>query len=544
MPLSNEMRRLQARWIANTGWPKRLQYFEIDGLRGWTGQRFDCSFPIMAIVGENGSGKSTILQCAASIYRPPGPPSVLGNFASDFFPDTPWERVREAEIRYDVRESTSPWTGSVRKPGDRWRGNPDRRERVVKYIDLSRIQPVPERVGYSRIAKAQFVETAYAAFDEDRLARLSQIMGRHYDLAKMSLTDADSRRAVPVLSQEGVAYSGFHQGAGETTITELLEADLPRYSLILIDEIETSLHPRSQRRLIRDLAERCRERELQIIMTTHSPYILDELPLEARAYILESLGAKEIVYGVSPDFAMTKMDDQPHYECDLYVEDERASVMLAEILAAKAPQLVQRCQIIAYGAGSVGKALGQMVAERRFPRPSCVFLDSDIGPSFGCVLLPGDADPPERVIFDGLRAINWAGAPQRSGRAFADFADACNRAMTLDDHHAWVRDAATKLVLSGDSLWRTLCAEWSTTSCLSLPDERRIIQAVEDTLQGTATYAVPARSPAAPSQPTPARPLPPSIAPRRRASLSPAALSQTDDLFGPPHPSIPQPDRE
>jgi len=77
-------------------------------------------------------------------------------------------------------------------------------------------------------------------------------------------------------------YSGFHQGAGETTVAELLEADLPQYSLVLIDEIESSLHPRAQRRLLRDLAERCRERQLQIILTTHSPYILEELPAEAR----------------------------------------------------------------------------------------------------------------------------------------------------------------------------------------------------------------------------------------------------------------------
>jgi predicted ATP-dependent endonuclease of OLD family len=110
-------------------------------------------------------------------------------------------------------------------------------------------------------------------------------MGRHYDVAKMSATDAAPNRTVSVLSEKSVSYSGFHSGAGETTIVEFLEADLPKYGLILIDEIETSLHPRAQRRLIRDLAERCRERELQIILTTHSPYILDELPLAARSYI-------------------------------------------------------------------------------------------------------------------------------------------------------------------------------------------------------------------------------------------------------------------
>jgi predicted ATP-dependent endonuclease of OLD family len=43
-------------------------------------------------------------------------------------------------------------------------------------------------------------------------------------------------------------------GAGQTTILELIQADLPRHSLVLIDEVETSLHPRAQRRVVRDLA--------------------------------------------------------------------------------------------------------------------------------------------------------------------------------------------------------------------------------------------------------------------------------------------------
>jgi predicted ATPase len=536
------MRRLRAKWLMNTGWPKRLDWIEILGLRGWRGQRFSCGFPIMAIVGENGSGKSTIMQCAASIYRPPGPPSPHGRFASDFFPDTPWELVRSAEIRYAVREGNQPSQGSVRKPGERWRGNPERRERHVKYIDLSRIQPVSARVGYSKLAKAQYNETSWVEFDQDRLARLSQIMGRHYDLAKMSLTDADTKRSVPVLTHEGAVFSGFHQGAGETTIAELLEADLPRYSLVLIDEIETSLHPRSQRRLIRDLAERCRERELQIILSTHSPYVLDELPLEARAYILESAGAKEIVYGVSPDFAMTKMDDQPHYECDLYVEDVRAAVFVLEILAAHAPHLVQRCQTIAYGAASVGQALGIMAAQKRFPRPSNVFLDGDTGPSHGCIVLPGD-DPPERVVFDALKKVNWSNAATRTARLFADFSDACNRAMTLEDHHEWVRDAATRLVLGGDTLWQIMCAEWAR-QCLSPQEANAIIRPIEEGLLGgapipIAAAVIPRRATAPIRAPVPSVP----IAPPPHSVRSSVASSRQDDLFAQGRPAIRHPGR-
>jgi len=37
---------------------------------------------------------------------------------------TSWDEVRKAEIRYSLREGQTLINSSVRKPGDRWRGNP------------------------------------------------------------------------------------------------------------------------------------------------------------------------------------------------------------------------------------------------------------------------------------------------------------------------------------------------------------------------------------------------------------------------------------
>ncbi len=86
-------------------------------------------------------------------------------------------------------------------------------------------------------------------------------------------------------------------------------------------------------------------------------------------YILETQGEKKIVPGVSPQFAMTKMDDDAHPECDIYVEDNAASVMLAELLALHGKEFFPRRAIVPFGATSVGYALGQMVANRRFRTP-------------------------------------------------------------------------------------------------------------------------------------------------------------------------------
>ena len=477
MAVSREMRLLQRKWATGQGWPKRLDAIEIDGLRGWTGQHIEFPFPIMALVGENGAGKSTILQAAASIYK--GPNKRM-KFASAYFPDTAWEKSSKASIKWWVREGGSTKEGSVRKESSRWRGNPDRKDRNVENIDLSRIQPVSARVGYFRLAKPHHKEASASVFDEEKLQRLSNILGKKYDIASMSLTDFDSSRSVPVLTHKGARFSGFNSGAGETTMMEFLESNIQQYSLVVIDEIETSLHPRSQRRLIRDLADISRIKEVQIILSTHSPYILEELPEEARMYIWEGAAGREVIKGVSPDFAMTKMDLEQHPECDIYVEDEIAKILLREIIVAHSSQLISRCLIVPYGAASVGQSLGQMVQGDRFPRPTRVYLDGDQPEMPGCVKLPGD-DAPERVVFEGLAGIEWKDIAVRVGRSHSELSDACARAMTFDEHHDWVRLAADDVTLAGHNLWQVMCAVWAK-ECLTTTQANKIVDPVREAL--------------------------------------------------------------
>lgn len=479
MALSSEARKLQNKWRTGSGWPKRLEWVEITGIRGWSGQRVDFGFPIVALVGENGSGKSTVLQAAAAAYR--ARTKKEDRYASDFFPDTPFEKISGATIRFSYREGTHSQVKTVRKPSDRWRGNPERPERNVEYIDLSRIQPVGARVGYAKLLKSGVTEGAHTPFDKLKLERLAQIVGKRYVGAGLSITSADARRFIPVLEVGGLRYSGFHQGVGEIAAAELLAAEYQKYSVILIDEVETSLHPRAQRRLVRDLCHIAREKELQIVLTTHSPYVLAELPPEGRVYLMEGVGGKSVVTGVSPDFAMTRMDEEQHPECDIYVEDNRAGALVSELLVSTERELLARAKVIPYGSASVGMALGQMAHQQRFPRPSVVFLDGDQAPAPGCIVIPGD-DAPERMVFSELQDANWPDVAQRVGRGPSETIDALNRAMALSDHHDWVKDAADRLILGTEILWQVLCASWAK-NCATSETKEVVAQPVRDALE-------------------------------------------------------------
>ena len=83
-------------------------------------------------------------------------------------------------------------------------------------------------------------------------------------------------------------------------------------------------------------------------------------------------------------------------------------------------QVFRNCDvaIITFGAASVGHALGQMVVQKRFPRPTCVFLDGDSAPAIGCILLSGN-DAPERVVFETLKSKKWGSLWARLSRDIA-----------------------------------------------------------------------------------------------------------------------------
>ena len=54
----------------------------------------------------------------------------------------------------------------------------------------------------------------------------------------------------------------------------------PDAHLILLDDVEAGLHPLAQRQLMQVLNDFAKKHDRQIILTSHSPYIIDELPAE------------------------------------------------------------------------------------------------------------------------------------------------------------------------------------------------------------------------------------------------------------------------
>jgi hypothetical protein len=159
---------------------------------------------------------------------------------------------------------------------------------------------------------------------------------------------------------------------------------------------------------------------------------------------------------------MTKMDEEQVPECDVYVEDERAKVLVQQAISTLQRDVLLRVQVVPFGSAQVGKALGLMNHQNRFPRPSVVFLDGDQDSAEGCLLLPGE-DAPERVVFSHLHEQNWDGVASLINRRPAETIDALNATYTIGNHKEWINAAADRLVLGGDILWNAMCIRWAAT---------------------------------------------------------------------------------
>jgi hypothetical protein len=77
-------------------------------------------------------------------------------------------------------------------------------------------------------AKAPNTESQRKEMPKEIVDRLSTVCGRTYDGAALALSNVDDNRWVPVASFRGLQYSGFHHGAGELALMEVLNTPMPK----------------------------------------------------------------------------------------------------------------------------------------------------------------------------------------------------------------------------------------------------------------------------------------------------------------------------
>jgi predicted ATPase len=335
-------------------------------LRGLYPFEMTLQYPISAIAGKNGSGKTTILALAACAFHntDSGFTAIWRRIPyytfSDFFIQAQGEvppdgiTIRCQILHNNWKKSSRVPTGigpgwqERRKPHNgKWSKYSRRVQRDVVYFGINRVVPHAEK-SVSRNYRRYFERADVQGWEAQVANIVGRILNRNYD----SFWYAEhTQYRLPMVSRTGCTYSGFNMGAGENVLFEIFSTifSCPQGVLLVIDEIELGLHEEAQARLINELKRLCNERKIQVICTTHSYNVLKNLPPQA-LFFVENIGNKTILtQGITPEFAAGKLTGENSNELDIFVEDTTAKALIESCLTN---QIRTRTNTIPIGSSS------------------------------------------------------------------------------------------------------------------------------------------------------------------------------------------------
>ena len=336
-------------------------------LRGLNSLDIEFQYPITAIAGKNGSGKSTILALACCAYHGKSDGFKLSKRKntyytfSDFFVQHASEHPPQGllilySIAYDKWKPSSKLPDGVgvgiqlrkKKKEGKWNDYAGRVRRTVVFLGIERIVPHSER-SQSRSYSKVFKDSTQKGWEQKVMTAVGTVIGKTYTAFRYV---EHSKYSLPIVRCGGILYSGFNMGAGENALFEIFSTIYAAGSgaLLVLDEVELGLHAEAQRKFMEQLKGACLEMRTQVICTTHSREIFECLPSDARFFVESINGKTRITQGVSSEWAFAKLSAIVGTEIDILVEDE---VARAIVLASLPASTRSRASIVVLGSAAL-----------------------------------------------------------------------------------------------------------------------------------------------------------------------------------------------
>ncbi|WP_179404086.1 ATP-dependent nuclease [Burkholderia guangdongensis] len=369
-------------------------------VRGFNNEPVSFDFPVTALIGPNGGGKTTILGAAGCAYKAISPKRF---FAKSGKYD---ESMQDWAIEYEIIDRDLNKKDAIRRTtsfrNQRW--NRDAPNRRVLVFGVSRTVPANERPELVRCASNSFnVPDAHIQqLAEPVRQAVSRILGK--DVSGFSRMQVDSKGRVTLLAgrtKDGKGYSEFHFGAGESSVIRMVaEIELvEEQALVLIEEIENGLHPVATVRIVEYLIEVAERKKLQTIFTTHSNDALKPLPSKAIWVATQD----RIFQGKLDIHSLRAITGQIEASLVIFVEDPFARLWVEAMLRQSGNIAVDHIQV--HGMEGDGTAVAMNRYHRldpssKFPSICVIDGDSKQGESAegGVFRLPGQS--PESFVFD------------------------------------------------------------------------------------------------------------------------------------------------
>ncbi|MDE0423365.1 MAG: AAA family ATPase [Candidatus Poribacteria bacterium] len=284
--------------------PHFLSAIRLDGIRGFNNLRVPFDYPVSVIAGGNTTGKSTVLFATACAYKVPGA-GVREFVPSTLFPDyrpklgrhQDMQQTVTMEFYYQTPEGETSMRWRRTKGWNRsffGRQNASQPERQVYLRTLSNLRNPSEVRGVLSMSRLKSEPPEETPLTASQIEFAHQMLPFRYSEV-VSLVSGN-KNLLFAAQEGGAAYSELHMAAGERAILRLSkEITQLDGALVLIDEVEAGLHPWVQQLLMLHLQQLALRNDLQIIVTSHSPVVLDSVPLNGRIFLDRDDASVEVV---------------------------------------------------------------------------------------------------------------------------------------------------------------------------------------------------------------------------------------------------------
>ena len=276
-------------------------------------------FPLVVLVGKNGTGKSTVLKLLKTISKKRKPSDYF--FETEVDPEDAnkeyiysfliegksyinlkkkkrWIHINDLndlnklksmqEIDYYLKNKT------IIKPqvdvcDIEFKTLIGAFDKSLFFDNTSRSQNMDKKISYTIKQTKKFIQNKMNKSSNkitinltaEELSDVNFILGKNYKSIRICKHRYFSRTwGTTVLFSNDMEYSEFNSGSGEfliaTTVNRINR--LPSNCILLLDEPEISIHPGAQKRFMEYLLKMILHKKLQIIISTHSPTIIENLP--------------------------------------------------------------------------------------------------------------------------------------------------------------------------------------------------------------------------------------------------------------------------
>lgn len=289
----------------------------------------------------------------------------------------------------------------------------------VIYLSLKRLTPISQRSKYTE-HDIEFL----SQHSRDFVALSNRLLSKRSTVSVTATTGTIKSAVVHGANYDHDSVSAGEDNAGQILLAVFsfrkLKEEYADYKggLLLIDEADAGLFPAAQKQLLKILSEECKSLNLQVIMTSHSPTMIEEIQKLSLSdsenyrniYLSDSYGPIKIFNNVTwpqiyADLHVQTISVDNNYlpKINLYFEDKEAYDLFSAIVTDRSiKKLIYCLKDVALGCSEYIKLVKRKIPE--FSSKSLIILDGDVEGVKGMdsiLKLPGTL-PPDQLIFEFL----------------------------------------------------------------------------------------------------------------------------------------------